>query len=118
MSRCLRVQLREEESAASQRGEPSRVASPCRRTKFNAILSRSLLLVARTTDSSDMQRSVSAMKAVPDGKEEFVAYTDYNKVLRSWFVAFGVGGPALFLINDQNRQRLKDAGDLRWVAAL
>ena len=34
----------------------------------------------------------------PDDREEAVeGYREYNRVLRTWFVALGVGGPALFL---------------------
>lgn len=53
-----------------------------------------------------------------DGKEELSAYLEYNKILRSWFVAFGVGGPALFLINAQIGKRLADSGELRYVSAM
>ncbi len=50
-------------------------------------------------------------------KESFSTYLEYNKVLRTWFVAFGVGGPALFLVNEKIAQRLASAGMLRDVAA-
>jgi hypothetical protein len=53
-----------------------------------------------------------------DGSNEFAAYTEYNKVLRAWFVAFGVGGPALFLINDEIGTRLAKTGQLGSVAKL
>ena len=52
------------------------------------------------------------------GAEEFSAYLEYNRVLRAWFVAFGVGGPALFLINPQVGARLVEKGQLRAVAAM
>lgn len=35
-----------------------------------------------------------------DASESYSSYFEYNKILRTWFVAFGVGGPALFLINE------------------
>jgi hypothetical protein len=50
--------------------------------------------------------------------EEFDAYLEYNRILRAWLVAFGVGGPALFLINDQVGARLAEKGQLRAVAAM
>src|SRR6266545_2343522 len=53
-----------------------------------------------------------------DGKDELAAYLEYNKILRSWFVAFGVGGPALFLINESAANHLIDSGQLGTVAAL
>jgi len=45
-------------------------------------------------------------------------YTEYNKVLRSWFVAFGVGGPAIFLINDEVRNKLIETGEIKVVVFL
>jgi hypothetical protein len=53
-----------------------------------------------------------------DGKDELSAYLEYNKILRSWFVAFGVGGPALFLINAQISKILADKGELRYVCLI
>ena len=36
-----------------------------------------------------------------DHKKEYLeSYLDYNRILRSWFVAFGIGGPVIFLTND------------------
>ena len=52
------------------------------------------------------------------GAEEFRAYLEYNRIVRSWFVAFGVGGPALFLVNAQVGQRLAQMGQLQFVAAM
>ena len=55
----------------------------------------------------------SASNPVPsDGANEFSAYLKYNEILRSWFVAFGVGGPALFLVNDKIGTRLGESGQL------
>jgi len=31
----------------------------------------------------------------------FANYQEYNKALRTWFVTFGLGAPALFLVNDK-----------------
>ena len=28
----------------------------------------------------------------------YATYLEYNRVLRTWFVGFGVGGPVLFLV--------------------
>jgi hypothetical protein len=53
-----------------------------------------------------------------DGSGSFETYLEYNRVLRTWFVAFGVGGPALFLVNDSIVQRLATAGQLRLVILL
>jgi len=48
----------------------------------------------------------------------FQAYAEYNKILRTWFVAFGVGGPALFLVNDKLAGALVQAEQLRLVVVL
>lgn len=34
------------------------------------------------------------------GSNSWSAYQEYNKVLRAWFVAFGFGVPATFLLNN------------------
>jgi hypothetical protein len=71
------------------------------------------------TDSSGAMKNTAIQKPARfDGKNEFSAYLEYNKILRSWFVAFGVGGPALFLINQQVSQRLVMKGQLTAVAAM
>ena len=48
----------------------------------------------------------------------FDVYFEYNKILRTWFVAFGVGGPAMFLVNDDIARALNDSGNLKCVAGL
>jgi hypothetical protein len=57
-------------------------------------------------------------KPEEDAVGVFQAYAEYNKILRTWFVAFGVGGPALFLVNDKLAQALVKAGQLRLVVIL
>jgi len=53
-----------------------------------------------------------------EDKEAFAAYFEYNKVLRTWFVAFGVGGPALILVNGDVATALHQEQSLRLVAIL
>jgi len=53
-----------------------------------------------------------------DASDAFSAYAEYNRILRTWFVAFGIGGPALFLVNDKIAAKLVAVGQLRWVVAL
>jgi hypothetical protein len=53
-----------------------------------------------------------------EASDTFRAYLEYNRVLRTWFVAFGVGGPALFLVNDKIAGRLVEARQLRLVVIL
>ena len=46
-----------------------------------------------------LKRSIKrkAASKVDDASDSFGAYLEYNKVLRTWFVAFGIGGPVLIL---------------------
>jgi hypothetical protein len=53
-----------------------------------------------------------------DGTGSFETYLEYNRVLRTWFVGFGIGGPALFLANSNVAQRLVAEGQLRLVVIL
>jgi hypothetical protein len=48
----------------------------------------------------------------------FDSYAEYNRVLRSWFVAFGAGGPALFLVEEKLRAALIASGQTQLVVAL
>ena len=48
----------------------------------------------------------------------FAAYSEYNKTVRTWLVAFGIGGPALFMTNDAIAKRLATTNTLREVVAL
>ena len=52
-----------------------------------------------------------------DGSDGFSAYLEYNKVLRTWFVGFGIGGPALLLVNNNIAKSLVEAGQLRDVVS-
>ncbi len=53
-----------------------------------------------------------------DASDAFSAYAEYNRVLRTWFVAFGVGGPALFLVNEKIAEKLVAAHQLRLVVVM
>ena len=48
----------------------------------------------------------------------FSAYDEYSKTLRTWFVAYGVGVPVLFLSNEQLWPMLRNAGTVRLLATL
>jgi hypothetical protein len=48
-------------------------------------------------------------------KGAYESYFEYNRILRTWFVAFGVGGPALFLMYEKIALRLKEANLLKDV---
>jgi len=72
----------------------------------------------RTESANPLQTEAANSSLSADGKEELSAYLEYNKILRSWFVAFGVGGPALFLINAQLGRRLAESGQLAQVSGM
>ena len=40
----------------------------------------------------------------------FQNYADYSRTLRAWLVAYGIGGPVLFLTNDQLAKRVSESG--------
>jgi hypothetical protein len=48
----------------------------------------------------------------------FESYAEYNRILRSWFVAFGIGGLAMFLVEERLRDALTASGEARWVVGL
>lgn len=48
----------------------------------------------------------------------YTTYLEYNRALRTWFVAFGIGGPVVFLVEDQVAARLSELGKLYSVALL
>lgn len=60
----------------------------------------------------------STRSEADDRSDSFEAYLEYNRVLRTWFVAFGVGGPALFLVNDTVAKRLVAEGELQLIVLL
>jgi hypothetical protein len=64
------------------------------------------------------RKAAGTYKPEEDVAGTFQAYAEYNKILRTWFVAFGVGGPALFLVNDKLADALVKAGQLRLVVIL
>ena len=60
----------------------------------------------------------TAVVEVDDVSDCFTAYLEYNKILRTWFVAFGVGVPALFLVHPEIAQGLLARHLLEQVATV
>ena len=55
----------------------------------------------------------------PERTERFYkAYEEYAKLLRTWFVAYGVGGPVLFLTQSHIADRIAKSGQARAVIYL
>jgi hypothetical protein len=71
-----------------------------------------------TTTDDSVPQEVQEPEVEIDASGSYSTYLEYNKVLRTWLVAFGVGGPALFLVNGQIATRLADAHRLRLVVTL
>jgi ascorbate-specific PTS system EIIC-type component UlaA len=42
--------------------------------------------------------------------EHFQNYSDYSRSLRTWLVAYGVGGPVLFVTNETLAARIAESG--------
>jgi len=59
-----------------------------------------------------------AKKSSALSQSYFESYAEYNRILRSWFVAFGVGGLALFLLESPAREALLASGQTRAVVIL
>ena len=52
-------------------------------------------------------------------KSEFYApYAEFAKSLRTWFVAYGIGGPVVFLSNDTALLALMKSGKFAWIGFL
>jgi hypothetical protein len=73
------------------------------------------------TDSQTASAALdaAAQKAIRDAvREEYVGhygnYAEYNKLLRTWFVAFGIGGPTLLYTRPELLEKLSDL-DRGWV---
>ena len=62
-----------------------------------------------------MPREQKGNRAAP---AYFESYAEYNRILRSWFVAFGIGGLALFLVEEKLRAALIQSGAAGQVIGL
>jgi hypothetical protein len=65
---------------------------------------------------ADTGEATSVSGALPS--ELYHAYEEYSKTLRTWFVAYGVGAPVLFLTNEQVASKIASSGDARRIAGL
>jgi hypothetical protein len=53
-----------------------------------------------------------------DGEGHYVAYLEHARTLRTWLVAYGIGGPVLLLSQDSLWKRLAASGQLPCIATL
>lgn len=51
-------------------------------------------------------------------REYFGTYAEHTRVLRTWLVAYGVGGPVLILTNDKILLKVSGAPDASSIALL
>jgi hypothetical protein len=56
--------------------------------------------------------------AKDDAKGHFDNYSEYSKTLRSWLVAYGVGGPVLFLTSKDAPTEIAKSPHLELIIAL
>lgn len=45
-------------------------------------------------------------------------YMEYNKALRTWFIAFGIGGPVIIFTNEAIYLKIAESGSARWITLL
>lgn len=48
--------------------------------------------------------------------DHYAVYTEYSKILRTWFVGYGVGGPTLILSQKDVWENLAKVGNIKFVA--
>jgi hypothetical protein len=53
-----------------------------------------------------------------DEKTHFQNYAEYSKTLRSWLVAYGIGGPVLFLTNKDAPRKISESPHLSLIITL
>lgn len=69
---------------------------------------------------SDTQEGAGGVPVTPDTVIEsyYANYTEYSKTLRTWLVAYGIGGPVLFLTNEAASSKFVASGDARCIVTL
>lgn len=50
--------------------------------------------------------------------ESFANYSEYNKTLRAWLVAYGIGGPVLLLTNEKISTKFSSAPNKKFIVYL
>jgi hypothetical protein len=66
-----------------------------------------------SADSLEPDKEVDEDKA-----GHFQNYADYSRTLRTWLVAYGIGGPVIFLTNDKVADRVAKSGHSQDIVAL
>jgi hypothetical protein len=89
---------------------------PFRRTNGSVSAGLGTTLMPTITLTTMVNRTSG--KSSIDGDAFFKVYEEYSKTLRTWLVAFGVGGPVLFLTNQAIAAKLAGSGYSAWIAGL
>jgi hypothetical protein len=64
----------------------------------------------------DKPEATAGAAIVRDDSGFYEPYAEFAKSVRTWFIAFGVGAPVLFLINRDAGERLVKSGSAEFVA--
>jgi hypothetical protein len=64
-----------------------------------------------------MNGEVSPNKNLKE-EEYYKSYAEFSKTLRTWFVAYGIGGPVVLLSNDAAWAALKKSSDISFIGLL
>lgn len=64
------------------------------------------------------QQADSAEKSTSAEDGYFIAYASFARTLRTWLVAYGVGGPALFLTKDKLADRFMQSPNAGMITTL
>jgi hypothetical protein len=62
-----------------------------------------------------MSRKYSTKPEEIDRKGHYNTYEEYAKNLRTWFVAYGIGGPVLLLTQKSISERIAQSGQARYI---
>jgi len=71
-----------------------------------------------TMDNPQSPPACSTNQVCETGPSQFEVYADYNRMLRTWFVVFGVGSIAALIGSKDLVEGLRSAGALRCVVML
>jgi hypothetical protein len=64
------------------------------------------------------QQSSSSTQDQHEEAGYYLAYAEFAKTLRTWFIAYGIGAPALVLSNRELWNTVKGSGSLVYIAVL
>ena len=63
-------------------------------------------------------RALKSQGGDPDVGGHYANYEKYATTLRAWLVAYGIGGPVLFVSNEKLTPVIRDSGKGWWIVSL